>query len=274
MKKFAELLPPVDSRRGALMRAALAGILLVVAILLVMSPTPSQDPAIDMPAPNSLAETPLIPQPAPEPQPALPLELPVPQSAPEPEAAEEPAAEAAAEAPPAEPAPAEKPAEAATPKPEKPAAAKPAPRAESASGRAPRHELRLGDFVPLGTARELQSAASLAGQPVRVMHRVVVGPFASRDAALAAQKGLAGTRTLPVPGASNSEWWLQAGAFAEVANAEALSKTLSERSQQVAVQGRVQLGPYPDRAAAEQALSRMRTDLGQRFERAEIIQVR
>lgn len=307
MKSPADRLFSANSVAGALLRAALAGVALMLALLLLTATGPQAQEKQEEPLPqkapaaksepaaiSSLPSAPLPPLASASAQleadteagPAAETEKKTEATAPAEDAAgsEAPAEAAAApeseseskatppraeEASSAPSAPAKSPAQKATPTQQ---AVPSVPAAQAAVSA--RHEVQVDDFVALSTARAWQTVARENAQPVRLLHRVVLGPFANRSAALAAQKGLPDTRTIPVRTADGGQWWLQAGVFAEAANAESLRGRLAGRGQPAAIQARVLLGPYADRAAAEAGLSRLRAAAGQSFERAEIHAVR
>lgn len=305
MKSPADRLFSANSVSGALLRAALAGVALMLALLLLTATGPQAQEKREEPLPQKApaAKSEAAATASPLSAPLAPIESASAQldaeagpaaerekkteatapaedatgseapaetvAAPESESeskATPPRAEEASSAPSApakSPAPKAAPAQQATPS---------APAAQAAVSA--RHEVQVDDFVALSTARAWQTTARENAQPVRLLHRVVLGPFANRSAALAAQKGLPDTRTIPVRTADGGQWWLQAGVFAEAANAESLRGRLAGRGQPAAIQARVLLGPYADRAAAAVGLSRLRAAAGQSFERAEIHAVR
>lgn len=216
-------------------------------------------PAVTAPA---APEAPLVLQPPPHPQtvqthPVVPVRPPGQEDL--------PLTVAQAEPPPAPmrpPGPAPKP------------AAKPAPKPAPQPAAAPAFRLQLGGYMPRAAARELHEAARAAGYPTRMLHRVVVGPYATREAALSAQKQLSADKTILIRGAGDKEWWLQAGVFSDGRNAESLHAALAAGSAPVSVHARVLAGPYSDRAAAEQVLIALRTALERPLADAEIVAVR
>src|SRR5690606_16423951 len=130
--------------------------------------------------------------------------------------------------------------------------------------------VQLADFGPLPAARNLLDAAVGAGHPGRILHRVLVGPFASREAARKAVE--AGTRGIVVD--SGGSWWVQAGVFSDAENADRQRATLSMEGRQVVVHGRAEIGPFASRAAAEKALSELRAALGKPLREAAIVATR
>jgi cell division protein FtsN len=64
----------------------------------------------------------------------------------------------------------------------------------------------------------------------------------------------------PEPAASNEAagYLVQAGMFTSASNAQALQKKLTQAGIKARVETRVQLGPFKDRAEAEQAISKLR----------------
>lgn len=309
MLNASMLLDPASSR-GALVRAAIAAVVLL--LVLAMMLRSGEDPIAEAP-PQAVAE--VMPPPLPiEPAPQSSAEV-FPVVTPEPEAGPVPEAkpEAKPMAPPA-PAPVAKPAppppplvlqprpapvtvatdpvvrvippgsaalvEAApSPVPErKPAAsavpaAQPAPAATGAGPNA-NHSLLLRDFGPLEAARTLRDAAETAGYPARVLHRVVLGPFPSRAEADAARKRNAKLSAIVIAGQGATEWWVQAGVFADGSNAEALRNSLAAGKDTVLVQARVTAGPYAGRPVAEQVLAALRSALGQPLAEAQVIPTR
>ncbi|AUN93557.1 SPOR domain-containing protein [Pseudazoarcus pumilus] len=128
------------------------------------------------------------------------------------------------------------------------------------------HRVRLGGFMPISDARALQQASADAGYPARVLHRVLLGPFAARAEARSARSG---TRGILIGG--GDEWWVQLGVFADADNAEGLREKMSAEGRAAVVQGRVDLGPFAGRAAAEQVLVAVRSALGRPLEQARIV---
>lgn len=128
------------------------------------------------------------------------------------------------------------------------------------------HRVRLGGFMPISDARALQQASADAGYPARVLHRVMLGPFAARAEARSA---LSGTRGILIGG--GDEWWVQLGVFADADNAEGLREKMSAEGRPAVVQGRVDLGPFAGRVAAEQVLIAVREALGRSLEGARVV---
>ncbi|MBA4742758.1 MAG: SPOR domain-containing protein, partial [Azoarcus sp.] len=128
------------------------------------------------------------------------------------------------------------------------------------------HRVRLGGFMPISDARALQQASADAGYPARVLHRVLLGPFAARAEARSARSG---TRGILIGG--SDEWWVQLGVFADADNAEGLREKMSAEGRAAVVQGRVDLGPFAGRVAAEQVLVAVRSALGRPLEQARVV---
>lgn len=262
MPRAPELTPESGTVRGALLRAAVAAVLIVLLLFYVTG----EDRMAEAPPapPPPLAE--LQPQPEPVEPPPLPMLLPEPPQAEEPtppvveaEPAPEPAPQVEAQAAP----------EAAIP-PEAEVAAPPAPvstpRPEPGPASTP-YMVRLSGFGPLPAARNLLDAAATAGQPGRILHRVLIGPFASRDAARkavsAGQKGIVTE--------DGGRWWIQAGVYSDADNADRQRAALSLAGKQVVVHGMPEIGPFSSRAAADKALAELRAALGQPLPAANVV---
>ena len=262
------------SPRGALLRAAIAALLMIVLLFFVLGSEPEQEAAAPLPAPEAAAPEPEVIDPPPSlllsqpeaPGPGAiippPIEMHTPQVAP----AQDLAAVALSAVPESAPEAAPAPVQPATPAPQPaPAAAAPA----VASGAKP-HFVQLADFGPLPAAKNLLDAAATAGHPGRLMHRVLVGPFASRDAARKTVE--AGTKGIVVE--SSGSWWVQAGVFSDAENADRQRATLSLAGKQVVVHGRADIGPFPSREAAGKALTGMRESFGKPLRDAAIVVAR
>lgn len=258
-----ELTPESGSVRGALLRAALAAVLIVLLLFYVTG----EEQVVEAPLapPPPVAELPPPPEPV-EPPP-LPMLLPEPPQAdapaPPPAVEAEPVSEPQAEAPPAPEAAAPPEAEVAAP----PApVAKPRPEPAPAPASTP-YMVRLSGFGPMPAARNLLDAAATAGQPGRILHRVLIGPFASRDAARqavsAGQKGIVTE--------DGGRWWIQAGVYSDAENADRQRAALSLAGKQVVVHGMPEIGPFASRAAADKALAELRAALGQPLPDANVI---
>lgn len=260
--------------RAALLRAGIAALVMIVLLFFVLGSEPEQEAAAPLPAPEVAAPEPeaiepppsllLSPSAAPQGESVapLPIEVHTPEVAPAQEAAAVAPSSVAESAPAPVPAPVQ-PAKPAPPP--APGAVAPAP----ASGAKP-HFVQLVDFGPLPAAKNLFDAAATAGHPGRLMHRVLVGPFASRDAARKAVEG--GTKGIAVH--SSGSWWVQAGVFSDADNADRQRATLSLAGHQVVVHGRADIGPFPSRAAAEKALTGMRESFGKPLPDAAIVAAR
>lgn len=257
MPRAPELTPEAGTVRGALLRAALAAVLIVILLFYVTGEEPQTEVPLALPPP--VAE--LQPPPEPVEPPALPMLLP------EPPQAEEPPPPPIVEV---EPAPESAPQVETQAAPEAEIAAPPAPvakpRPEPSPATTP-HMVRLAGFGPLPAARNLLDAAATAGQPGRILHRVLVGPFASRDAARqavsAGQKGIVTE--------DGGRWWIQAGVYSDAENADRQRAALSLAGKQVVVHGMAEIGPFSSRAAADKALAELRAALGQPLPDANVI---
>lgn len=275
MRSGPEMFKPAQSARGALIRAGVAGLLLVVLLFVVLSGG-EQQPA-EMPVP------PVVEAPQPVQRPGLAEPIPV-EPAPAdtaiavPEAGNETFAEPAPDPVVAQP-------EAAPPPPEQPIAPPPtksapapkpapAPAAKKPAAASPpasaSHMLQLGDFGPLPVAKGQLHAAAPLGYAGRIMHRVLIGPFATRDAARGAIAS--GAKGLLVQ--ADGSWWVQAGVFSDADNAERLRASLAGSGGQVVVHGRAELGPFASRGEAERALAEVRTASGEALKEAVIVSVR
>lgn len=132
------------------------------------------------------------------------------------------------------------------------------------------YRIRLADFVALPAARELFDAAVAAGHAGRLLHRVLLGPFASSGAA---HESIGGdVKGFVVE--DHGGWWVQVGVFAEAANAERLRAKLSASGSSAVVQARPELGLYSSRVEADQVLAALRELLGLNLNDANVIAVR
>lgn len=275
MRSGPEMFKPAQSARGALIRAGVAGLLLVVLLFVVLSGGEQQQ--AEMPVP------PVVEAPQPVQRPGLAEPIPV-EPAPAdtaiavPEAGNETFAEPVPDQVVAQP-------EAAPPPPEQPIAPPPtksapapkpapAPAAKKSAAASPpasaSHMLQLGDFGPLPVAKGHLHAAAPLGYAGRIMHRVLIGPFATRDAARGAIAS--GAKGLMVQ--ADGSWWVQAGVFSDADNAERLRASLAGAGRQVVVHGRAELGPFASRGEAERALAEVRTASGEALKEAVIVSVR
>ena len=270
MRNVADPFPGAHSVQGALLRAAVAAVLIAVLLYFVGEgkETGEDAPAVAAPSPAPAAATP-SPGPLPPPvertevsaePPAVPPPEPIPvpqavQHAQDPVEAEKPAPEVAELGA----AVARKDAELA---PQAPAARVTAP----AGGSAP-YLVRLAGFGSVASARNLLDAATIAGHPGRILHRVLIGPFASRDAAQQVLSG--GTHGILVE--DGGRWWVQSGVFSEGENAERQRVTLAGAGNQVVVQGLAEVGPFTSRTTADKALADLRAALGQPLGDAAIV---
>lgn len=135
------------------------------------------------------------------------------------------------------------------------------PESASAAGAAAGgSRIQLGDFGRVDRAVGLARTLAAEGMPATVQRRVVVGPYAGREAASAAAERLSArvsVKGVVVPARRSGQFLVQTGVFSEARNAEALRARLAEAKFKVVVQGRVVLGPYASRAAAEKALAKV-----------------
>lgn len=121
----------------------------------------------------------------------------------------------------------------------------------------------LGEYGALDKAERLREALAEQGLPAAIVRRVVIGPAETRKAA---ERIVARLRQddkvtgFIVPAAGGKGFLVQAGVFAEPANAEALRRRLSTPARKATIQGRVMLGPYERREDAEAALARVRSE--------------
>lgn len=257
-----------DTVRGALLRAGIAAALMLALLVFVLTsgeaePPPPPPPPVAEPAPPSLL---LEPPPLPgEPEPAVTgVEAEAPAADAVPAEAEATVGVLSAPqipAPPPAPAPVAPPP--ATAAPPKTAAPAPAPTAAT-------YMVHLADFSPMPAARNLFDSAVTAGQPARMLHRVLVGPFASRDAARKAVSG--DLKGIVVESGGN--WWVQAGVFSDADNADRQRAALSVSGRQVVVHGRAETGPYASRVLADQALAELRKALGKPLQDASVVATR
>lgn len=277
MRSGPEMFKPAQSARGALIRAGVAGLLLVVLLFVVLSG--GEQEQAEMPVP------PVVEAPQPVQRPGLAEPIPV-EPVPAdtaiavPEAGNETFAEPAPDQAVAQPEPASPPPsdeQPITPPPTKSAPAPkpaPAPAAKKPAAASPpasaSHMLQLADFGPLPVAKGQLHAAVPLGYAGRIMHRVLIGPFATRDAARSAIES--GAKGLLVQ--ANGSWWVQAGVFSDADNAERLRASLAGAGRQVAVHGRAELGPFANRGEAERALAEVRTASGEALKEAVIVSAR
>lgn len=121
----------------------------------------------------------------------------------------------------------------------------------------------LGEYGALDKAERLREALAEQGLPAAIVRRVVIGPAETRKAA---ERIVARLRQddkvtgFIVPAAGGKGFLVQAGVFAEPANAEVLRRRLSTPARKATIQGRVVLGPYERREDAEAALARVRSE--------------
>jgi cell division septation protein DedD len=132
------------------------------------------------------------------------------------------------------------------------------------------HMVVLDDFGPLPAAQNLLGGAVTAGYAGRMLQRVQVGPFASRDAARKAVES--GVRGILIE--SGGSWWIQAGVFSDADNAERQRAALARAGRQVVVYGRAEIGPFTSRSAADSALAELRSALGRPLRQASVLEVR
>lgn len=262
MPRAPELAPESGTVRGALLRAALAAALIVILLFYVTgeeqmaeAPLAPSPPVAELQPPPEPVEPPPLPMLLPEPpQAEEPTPPPVVAAEPAPEPAPQVEARAAPEASPPEAEVAAPPAAVAKPRPE------PAPATTP-------HMVRLSGFGPLPAARNLLDAAATAGQPGRILHRVLIGPFASRDAA---RKAVSADQSGIVT-EDGGRWWIQAGVYSDAENADRQRAALSLAGKQVVVHGMAEIGPFASRAAADKALAELRAALGQPLPDANVI---
>jgi len=254
MRRAPEFPPQDGTVRGALLRAGVAAVLIAVLLAYVLDgaetagPPPAPPaPVVEIPPPPPAPAEPPPPVLLPEPVPAA-----VPDAAPEAEVPEASAPPEAEVPPPPPPTPAPAPsAESAPP-------ARPAPAATA-------YRVRLSGFGPMPAARNLLDAAATAGHSGRLLHRVLIGPFASRDAARKAAD--AGGLAVEADG----RWWIQAGVYSDAENADRQRAALALAGRQVVVHGLPEIGPFPSRAAADKALAEVRGALGRPLADASVI---
>lgn len=121
----------------------------------------------------------------------------------------------------------------------------------------------LGEYGALDKAERLREALAEQGLPAAIVRRVVIGPAETRKAAERIVTRLRQDDKVTgfiVPAAGGKGFLVQAGVFAEPANAEALRRRLSTPARKATIQGRVVLGPYERREDAEAALARVRSE--------------
>ena len=272
MRNAGDPFPGARSVQGALLRAAVAGVLIAVLLFFVGEGKEAGEEAtsssIATPAPATATATPSLDLQPPLAErselPVEPLGLPPPESVPAPQAVQHAQALVEAE----EPAPVVPELSAdATRKAEEPAPPPPPGRVSApAAGSAP-YLVRLAGFGSVASARNLLDAATIAGHPGRILHRVLVGPFASRAAAQQVLSG--GTSGILVE--DDGRWWVQSGVFSEGANAERQRVTLAGAGNQVVVQGLAEVGPFTSKTAADKALADLRAALGQPLRDADVV---
>ncbi len=121
----------------------------------------------------------------------------------------------------------------------------------------------LGEYGALDKAERLREALAEQGLPAAIVRRVVIGPAETRKAAERIVTRLRQDDKVTgfiVSAAGGKGFLVQAGVFAEPANAEALRRRLSTPARKATIQGRVMLGPYERREDAEAALARVRSE--------------
>lgn len=193
-------MPPPSSENDLKRRArrrliGAVGLTLAAVVLLPLlledEPPPARQLDVKMPAPTAVSEAPAGPvavQPAPAAEPPPPAETPPEPKNPRPESKPEPEPRAAAKPPPQ-----------VAPKPEPKPESKPVPATQAGSDA---YVVQLAALSDPAKVETLKARAALSGLPVFTdsrngLTRVRVGPFASRQAAEAAQaklrdQGLAG----------------------------------------------------------------------------------
>lgn len=120
--------------------------------------------------------------------------------------------------------------------------------------------VHLGEFGPADRAVKLAAALVAEGLPASVQRRVVVGPYVGRAAATAAAERLKQREAIEgivVPARRSGQFLVQTGVYSEARNAQAMRARLAAAKFKVVVQGRVVLGPYANRDAAEKALAKV-----------------
>ncbi|MDX5445508.1 MAG: SPOR domain-containing protein [Zoogloeaceae bacterium] len=254
-----------DTPRAALLRAAVAAVLMVGLLAFMLATDETADAPASPPPQPVQPEPAIVPSPPPPPvrtEAETQQAEPMPPSEPvasEPQVIAPPPAPVVIDPPPAPPAPAPK-----SPSPPSPRPAVAAP----SSGLS--HMVVLDDFGPLPAAQNLLGGAATAGYAGRMLQRVQVGPFASREAARKAVES--GTRGIVIE--SGGSWWIQAGVFSDADNAERQRAALARSGRQVVVYGRAEIGPFTSRSAADSALAEVRGALGRPLRQASVVEVR
>lgn len=259
--------PEADTPRAALLRAGVGAVLMVGLLAFMLATEETADAPASPPPPPVQPEPAIVPSPPPPP---VRAEAETQQAEPVPPSetvASEPLVIAPPPAPvvidpapaPAPPAPAP---QSPSPPPPKPAVAAPS------SGLS--HMVVLDDFGPLPAAQNLLDGAATAGYAGRMLQRVQVGPFASREAARKAVES--GARGIVIE--SGGSWWIQAGVFSDADNAERQRAALARSGRQVVVYGRAEIGPFTSRSAADSALAEVRGALGRPLRQASVVEVR
>lgn len=137
------------------------------------------------------------------------------------------------------------------------------PAAAPASNR--NYQVQLGGFMDAEPFAALDAALSGMDDPVVTQFRVAVGPFPERgtaDDVLGRLRRERAVRGIVVSEPANGSYAVQAGVFAESANADALARKLAGWGYPVKLQKRVVAGPFPDRQAAETLQARLRDERG------------
>lgn len=128
-----------------------------------------------------------------------------------------------------------------------------------------RYQIQLGGFMDAEAFAALDAAMSGLDDPVVTQFRVAVGPFPERAAAddvLNRLRRERAVRGIVVSEPAQGSYAVQAGVFAEAANADALSRKLAGWGYPVKLQQRAVAGPFPDRQAAEALQARLRQERG------------
>lgn len=127
------------------------------------------------------------------------------------------------------------------------------------------YQVQLGGFMDAEPFAALDAALSGMDDPVVTQFRVAVGPFPERataDDVLARLRRERAVRGIVVSEPAKGSYAVQAGVFAESANADALVRKLAGWGYPVKLQKRVVAGPFPDRQAAETLQARLRQERG------------
>lgn len=127
-----------------------------------------------------------------------------------------------------------------------------------------RYSVEMAEFVALDTVRQAEQAAEVHGVPVRMLRRVVAGPFETRAAADAAIERVRTAHALNglLIGSEAGGWRVQFGVFGAAANAEALQAKLRAEGLAVTVDARLLLGPYANREEADTVRARLAEGAG------------